>query len=155
MFLVLSSRFTVFCYKYYLRQKTYPTHRMVRKTYNPGRIRQQLVFEKIKPKYLESLRAFRTYNKDLKEFLIDEAMRSQKLAISNTLLVFDRIDHIRFRRKKTSALNILGYVTIMNDSIRLDSSLRQAFKEKGVLYKSLPALKIGRLCVDDRFQRPI
>jgi len=37
--------------------------------------------------------------------------------------------------------------------LNLDADLKQFFKEKGADYKTLPALKIGRLAVDDRYLR--
>lgn len=33
------------------------------------------------------------------------------------------------------------------------SELKDLFRKKGIKYHSLPALKVGRLCVDDRFLR--
>jgi len=41
----------------------------------------------------------------------------------------------------------------LNDRINLEGDLKEAFRDKGILYKALPALKIGRLCVDNRFLR--
>ena len=37
------------------------------------------------------------------------------------------------------------------DKINLESNLKEFFQDKGINYQSLPALKIGRICVDDRF----
>ena len=42
---------------------------------------------------------------------------------------------------------------MLNDRINLEGDLKTVFREKGVLYRALPALKIGRLCVDDRYLR--
>ncbi|MBI1968954.1 GNAT family N-acetyltransferase, partial [Candidatus Woesearchaeota archaeon] len=43
--------------------------------------------------------------------------------------------------------------TLLNDRINLEGNLKEAFRDKGIGYHSLPALKVGRLCVDNRFLR--
>lgn len=121
---------------------------MVKDRYDPNKIRQELVFEKIKKKHDRFVMEFRSYQKDLEEFLVQDALKLQEISVSNTLLVFDAKDC----RKKRNR-HILGYITILNDGIILDKVLKDEFRSKGVNYSSLPALKIGRLCVDDKFQR--
>ncbi|HLD57034.1 MAG TPA: GNAT family N-acetyltransferase [archaeon] len=109
------------------------------------------MLEKITPEYLKAekmgaihtniLTNFSTDNKELKAFLVEDSMKNQQLSISTTYLWF---------HKKTGEL--VAYVSLLNDSLRIrETELENIFVEKGILYKSLPALKIGRLCVDKRF----
>lgn len=119
--------------------------------YAPLKFRKELCFEKIKPKYAEVIKAFQTYQDDLRAYLVDDALKSQDLNISNTFLVFDKNDLMKSARKNKDIPPLLGYITVLADSIRLDRDLKDTFLLKGIQYKSLPALKIGRLCVDDRY----
>lgn len=82
---------------------------------------------------------FQTFNAELKNFLMEDAIRNQDMYISNTYLV-----------KYRSLL--VGYMAILNDNISLDGNLKVAFRNKGIDYKSLPAMKIGRMCVDNRYR---
>jgi predicted GNAT family N-acyltransferase len=124
---------------------------MVQECYNPEEWRRQLHFERIKPKFNHLIKKFSSYQNELKDFLVEDAMDTQEWSISNTFLVFDNCDFIMFKKRRKSLPDLLGYITILNDSIRLDSSLKETFLKKGIAYKSLPALKIGRLCVDDNY----
>lgn len=83
---------------------------------------------------------FQSYEKELVDFLREDAFENQKQRLSVTFLWF-------YEEK------LVSYVTLLNDKINLEGDLKEFFKEKGIHYKSLPALKIGRLCVDDRFLR--
>jgi len=49
--------------------------------------------------------------------------------------------------------NLVGYVTLLCDSLRVEGDIKDYFKHKNILYKTLPAIKIGRLAVDNNFQR--
>lgn len=77
-------------------------------------------------------------HKTLDIFLKQRALHHQKNFIGTTLLALD------------STNTILGYETLLADSIKIDESLRDKFfghskiKEK---YPAYPALKIGRLAV--------
>jgi len=104
-----------------------------------------LHFERIKSRHSNMIASFQTYQKELRDFLVEDALKMQEWAVSSTFLVFDSRNYPR--------KELLAYITILNDSIRLDASLKTAFREKGINYKSLPALKIGRLCVDQRYER--
>jgi GNAT superfamily N-acetyltransferase len=112
----------------------------------------ELEFVKIEKKYVSLLNEFQTWQKDLKDFLIEDAIKNQETYISTTYIIFDKENFTQHKDKITN-LTLMGYITILNDNISLDANLKRLFKEKGVLYKSLPALKIGRLCVDDRYQK--
>ena len=84
--------------------------------------------------------AFTSYEPELVDFLTEDALENQKQRLSVTFLWF-------YEQK------LVSYFTLLNDKINLEGDLKEFFKEKGIHYKSLPALKIGRLCVDDKFVR--
>lgn len=88
------------------------------------------------------LSGFSSYEPELESFLREDAFDNQRKKISVTYLWF---------LKKRGCL--VGYISLLNDRINLEGELKSYFHGKGILYKSLPALKIGRLCVDDRFLR--
>ena len=44
-------------------------------------------------------------------------------------------------------------MSILSDSIKINADLEEIFIDKGINYKSLPAIKIGRLCVNSSFER--
>ena len=90
--------------------------------------------------YLNSITNFECYEKELESFLKEDALENQKQGISKTYLFFYEN-------------NLVGYVTLLTDTLRLEGELREFFKSKDILYKTLPAIKIGRLAVDDKFQR--
>ena len=83
---------------------------------------------------------FQSYEKELVDFLREDALENQKQRLSVTFLWF-------YDGK------LVSYISLLNDKINLEGDLKEFFREKGIHYKSLPALKIGRLCVDDRFLR--
>ena len=85
---------------------------------------------------------FQSYEPELVHFLLEDALDNQKNRISVTYLWF----------LKASG-ELIGYITLLNDRINLEGELKDVFRRKGVKYHSLPALKVGRLCVDDRFLR--
>lgn len=84
---------------------------------------------------------FQSPEQELADFLIEDALDNQKNKISVTYLLF----------LKTGEL--VGYIALLNDRINLEGNLKEIFRGKGIMYHSLPALKIGRLCVDTRFLR--
>ena len=84
---------------------------------------------------------FQSYEKELVDFLVEDALDNQKNRISVTYLIF------------LESRELVGYVTLLNDRINLEGDLKDLFRGKGIAYHSLPALKIGRLCVDHRFLR--
>ncbi|MFH1432275.1 MAG: GNAT family N-acetyltransferase [archaeon] len=48
---------------------------------------------------------------------------------------------------------LVGYVTLLNDSIKIKgTTMHEAFLKKGIGYHWMPALKIGRLAVDLKYQ---
>ena|SRR3989338_9031616 len=84
---------------------------------------------------------FESYEQELVNFLKQDALKNQMSRISVTYLWF----------LKTGEL--AGYITLLTDRIHLEESLKESFRLKGILYKALPAVKIGRLCVDNNFLR--
>lgn len=112
----------------------------------------ELAFVKFDAKYMDLINGFKTYVKDKKEYLLDDAHKAQTMFISTTYLIFDKSDFDK-NKDQYNLLTLLGYITILNDSINLDSDLKKYFSTKGINYKSLPAIKIGRLCVDERYER--
>ena len=101
---------------------------------------EDIIVERINEKH--DISKFKSYEKELVDFLKEDALENQRLMISNTYL---------FIKKENK--EIMGYITILNDALKLEGNLKTMFKEKNIFYKSLPALKIGRLCVDDNFLR--
>src|SRR3989344_3484545 len=88
-----------------------------------------------------NIKSFRSYEQELVYFLREDALINQNHQISVTYLFF------------LNAGELVGYLTLLNDRINLESDLKEVFRQKGIQYHSLPALKVGRLCVDDRFLR--
>ncbi len=99
---------------------------------------EEIQIEIIKEEY--GVKDFTSYEKELIDFLQEDAFENQKQRLSVTFLWFYKGQ-------------LVSYITLLNDKINLEGDLKEFFREKGVHYKSLPALKIGRLCVDDRFLR--
>jgi ribosomal protein S18 acetylase RimI-like enzyme len=83
---------------------------------------------------------FKTYEPELKKYLVEDALNDQEINLSKTFLLFYKN-------------NLVGYITLLCDSLRLEGEVKNTFKNKGIFYKNLPAIKIGRLAVDDRYQR--
>src|SRR3989338_6726798 len=97
---------------------------------------KDITIEKLNNKH--DLSNFKSYEKELIDFLIEDALNNQMQKLSVTSLWFYE-------------KNLVGYVTLLNYKINLEGDLKEFFREKDIHYKSLPALKIGRLCVDDDF----
>lgn len=99
--------------------------------------------EEIKIEIINSehkINSFQSYEKELVNFLKEDALENQKQRLSITFLWFYQNQ-------------LVSYITLLNDKLNVEGDLKEFFKEKGIHYKSLPALKIGRICVDDRFLR--
>jgi len=81
--------------------------------------------------------------KELKAFLIEDALDQEKMEISATYLWFFNPTN-----------ELLGYLTLLTDAIKIQgTSLRERFTDQGVNYKTLPAIKIGRLCVNRKYRK--
>ena len=97
---------------------------------------EEIVIEKLSEKH--NLTDFRSYEPELVSFLKEDALNNQKQKLSLTFLWF-------YDSK------LAGYLTLLTDRINLEGDLKVFFKQKDIHYKSLPALKIGRLCVHNDF----
>lgn len=98
----------------------------------------EIQIEKLKSHH--NLKDFQSTNKDLEKFLIEDALYNQEQNISVTFLWFYNQD-------------IVGYISLLMDRITLNSDMQLFFRNKSIHYQTLPALKIGRLCVHDHFQK--
>lgn len=96
--------------------------------------------EQINESHKEIISKFISYEKELVDFLIEDALDNQKKQMSMTYLWFLK-----------STKELVAYVTVLADAISLQGELKEHFRQQGILYKSLPALKIGRLCVSDEY----
>jgi len=103
---------------------------------------QDIEIQKIADSHKNLLRSFQSYEKELAAFLVEDALDNQAKKISTTYLWF---------YKPTNEL--VGYVTVLSDAINLSGELKEHFRQKSIVYKSLPALKVGRMCVADSFLR--
>ena len=104
---------------------------------NPNKIRpEQIIIEILTEKH--DLTQFKSYEQELVSFLKEDALKNQQQKLSLTFLWY-------YEKK------LIGYVTLLTDRINLEGDLKEFFREKDIHYKSLPALKIGRLCVHDDF----
>lgn len=104
--------------------------------------KDDLRVERISKKYLGIIKDFKSYEKELADFLVEDAFENQRKGISVTYLWFLREKGV-----------LVGYVTLLTDTIHLDEDLKRYFKGEEINYKSLPALKIGRLAVDDEHRQ--
>ena len=96
--------------------------------------------QKLNDSHTSILQDFKSYEKELVDFLVEDALNNQKQKLSATFLWFYE-------------KSLVGYITLLNDKINLEGNLKEFFREKDIHYKSLPALKVGRLCVHNDFLR--
>ena len=96
--------------------------------------------QKINNAHKPLLASFKSYEKELADFLQDVALDNQGKSISITYL---------WLYKPTGEL--AAYMSVLTDAINLQGNLKSYFRQAGITYKSLPALKIGRLCVSDAY----
>ena len=103
-----------------------------------------LFFERLSEEHAPFLSYFENQERDLVDFLRDDALKNQKIFISTTFVAFiDSPDR-----------KLVGYITLLADSVRIRESeeLEKRFIDKGIGYSYLPAMKIGRMAVDEKFQ---
>src|SRR3989344_2745965 len=100
----------------------------------------EIEIEQINDSHKSIISTFKSYEKELVEFLVEDALDNQKKHMSITYLWFLK-----------STKELIAYVTVLSDAISLQGDLKEHFRQQGILYKSLPALKIGRLCVSDQY----
>jgi len=101
---------------------------------------EELRIEKLRKEH--DISGFQCYERELVQFLQEDALEQYDKKLSVTFLCF---------LEETNEL--VGYISLRNDRIDLIGNLKYYFHQKGVNYKSLPALKIGKLAVDNGFLR--
>ena len=101
---------------------------------------KDLRVERLSKKHGKDIQSFVSFEKELMDFLKEDALPNQEKHISTT--------HLWFYNNELAA-----YVTALADRISLTADLKEKFRKQGINYKSLPAVKIGRLCVADKFFR--
>ena len=60
---------------------------------------KELRIERIKHRYHKLIQGMQTFQTELKNFLIEDAVRSQDMCISSTYLVFDQRDFRKNQKK--------------------------------------------------------
>ncbi|MBX4196585.1 hypothetical protein KW805_03280 [Candidatus Pacearchaeota archaeon] len=105
--------------------------------------KEDLRIEKLDTRHVAIIREFKSSEKELEDFLVEDALNNQEMGISTTYLIF------------YNPLNkLVAYVTLCNDAIRVHGTrLGKSFTDKGVDYKTLPALKICRVSTEKSFER--
>jgi ribosomal protein S18 acetylase RimI-like enzyme len=106
---------------------------------------KEMKVEILRESHLSLLNGFCSSEKELKDYLIEDSFRQQSNKICITYLWFHRITQ-----------ELVGYLTLSNDCVKLKNinmEIQRRLNVKGINYKSLPAIKIGRICVDDKFTR--
>lgn len=104
----------------------------------PEIFHNDLIIEKLTDD--QNISNFDCGDKELNGFLCENSLPEMRARINVTYLC---------RCKST----IVAYFTLSSDSIKINSEDRDQFKEKGIKYKQFPAMKIGRLAVDKKFQK--
>ncbi|MFH1225531.1 MAG: GNAT family N-acetyltransferase [Candidatus Diapherotrites archaeon] len=89
---------------------------------------------------LDFAKDFDCGTKDLNNFLRDDALRQQKESVNLTYLWVSK-----------SARELLGFISLCNDSIHLSGRKKEEMKTIGLDYKALPALKICRMGVSSKY----
>jgi len=82
----------------------------------------------------------------LNKFLKERAIDHQKEQIGTTTIVFEQ----------SSNNKTIGYITLLADSVKVEKKQRTSFFENALLtnkYNAYPALQIGRLAVDQGYQK--
>ena len=99
---------------------------------------EEIRIEKIKKEH--SILSFQSREEELQKFLVEDALRHQEQNISVTFLWFYKNQ-------------LASYMSLLTDRIILKADFKDFFIKRGIIYNTLPALKIGRLCVDERFEQ--
>ncbi len=113
----------------------------------PARVdSNHISYEKLNESHHSVVEIFRNQEDDLVRFLQDDALANQTLGISVTYLFFII---------EKGSMDLAGYITLLSDSIGVhqNSELQHEFEDKGIGYRTLPGIKIGRMATDTRFQR--
>ena len=79
--------------------------------------------------------------KEYELFLKENALKYQEKNISFTHLLIHRVDN-----------GIMAYMTLSTDAIQLTSDEKECSDMNEIPFSTIPALKIGKLCVDDNYR---
>lgn len=79
----------------------------------------------------------RHHSQEMEDFLKNEAFTEQEKSLNTTHLLIDDSD------------NIIGYLSLCSDSIKLEPDERD---EMQLTYTTIPAVKIARLAIDNRYK---
>lgn len=98
---------------------------------------KDLKLERLSVHHQDVLETFETDEKELEDFLLEDALRDQKMHVSETLMCF-------YKPKN----ELVAFITLLTDAIGIRGThLGTFFYKKGIKYSTLPSLKVGRLCV--------
>ncbi len=92
-----------------------------------------ILVEPLSEKHKPFFNSFKSFEKELSDFLIQDALDNQEKRISKTHLWF---------YKPTKQL--IGYVTLLNDKISLEAELKQKRREKGTMPMYLDVFKLSK-----------
>jgi ribosomal protein S18 acetylase RimI-like enzyme len=98
-----------------------------------------LVFHALGEEDAEDLGAFRSGDADLDDFLRTDALRLQAAGTARTYLARDQGV-------------LVGFVSVLSDSVILETRERRALALRSGDHPVVPALKVGRLAVSDPFR---
>ena len=99
---------------------------------------EDIEINKILPR--DDVSLFNCGDEDLNEFIQNDALLQMQAKMNVTYLC----------RDKNNGKEPIGFLTISNDSIKI----RNADKKRlGISYPAYPAIKIGRLATDKKYQR--
>jgi hypothetical protein len=85
-----------------------------------GILMKDLRIEVIGPEHRHSVNGFESDNKELRDFLVEDALKNQEIGISTTYLWFYNPEN-----------RLAAYVTILMDAIRVSGDLRTSFPGPG------------------------
>lgn len=85
--------------------------------------------------------SFSVYVPEYSEYITKNALKLQSLFVSNTYIL-----------KDNRTQNIIGYVSLICDSVVFTSDEKAGIKLDDVPYSTFPALKIAQLAVSDDFK---
>ncbi|MDA8226421.1 MAG: hypothetical protein M0T74_01720 [Desulfitobacterium hafniense] len=85
---------------------------------------------------------FESEFEEYSKFLYEDAIVLQDTAISKTHLLLNK-----------SNADIVAYMTLVTDSIRLSNSEKEEHEMEDIVFGSFPAMKIGKLAADLKYSQ--
>lgn len=83
---------------------------------------------------------FKSSRQEYNEFLIKEAIQMQNIGVSNTQLLLNNTNG-----------DIIAYFSLCMASVRLKNEEKESHNLSDVCFNSIPAVKIGKLAVDEKY----